>query len=136
MPAFRWLRDEDLQPLIDYVVLLSQRGELEEDLLYYAETELELEDDPETTDIEEDSFYQEDVAEMVVALNDEWATAGDQLVLPVTRRPEYSDESILARAEKRFWTVVAQNATAMMVEAIRRRTSEKTIGATSLTPPI
>jgi mono/diheme cytochrome c family protein len=95
MPAFRWLRDEELQPLIDYVILLSQRGELEEDLLYYAETELELEDDPETKDVEEDSFYKDDVAEMVVALNEEWTTAADQMVLPLTRRPEYSDDSIL-----------------------------------------
>jgi mono/diheme cytochrome c family protein len=99
MPAFRWLRDEDLQPLIDYVVLLSQRGELEEDLLYYAETELDEEDDPETTDIEEDSFYKEDVAYMVSDLSEEWNSAAEQIVLPTTRRPEYSDESILLGRE-------------------------------------
>ena len=99
MPAFRWLPDADLQPLIDYLVLLSQRGELEEDLLYYAETELEEEDDPQTQDIEEDGFYKADVVAMVKDLNGEWEHAAEQLVQPVSRRPEYSDESILRGRE-------------------------------------
>lgn len=86
MPAFRWLPDEDLEPLIDYVILLSQRGELEDLLLQEAEFELE----------EEDDYDPEIVAEYVDDIKAAWDESGDQIVLPVTRRPVYSDESILA----------------------------------------
>ena len=86
MPAFRWLPEEDMEPLIDYVILLSQRGELENLLLQEAEFELE----------EEDDFDPEYVAEYVDDINASWADAAEQIVLPAMCRPPYSDESILA----------------------------------------
>ena len=86
MPAFRWLADEDVEPLIDYVILLSQRGELEKLLIDEAEFELE----------EEDDFDPEYVAEYVTDIQSSWAEAADNVVLPVTRRPPYTDDSILA----------------------------------------
>ena len=84
MPAFRWLPDEDLQPLIDYVILLSQRGELETRLIEEAEFEL----------LEEDDYDPEVVAEYVAGIEESWAEAEQNVVLPVVRRPDYTDESI------------------------------------------
>jgi mono/diheme cytochrome c family protein len=86
MPAFRWLGEDDVEALIDYVILLSQRGELEKMLIDEAEFELE----------EEDDFDPEYVAEYVTDIQASWEEATDNVVLPVTRRPPYTDESILA----------------------------------------
>ncbi|MCO6455530.1 MAG: c-type cytochrome [Pirellulaceae bacterium] len=89
MPDFRWLPEEDLQAVIDYVMVLSQRGELEAALIRDAEFELD----------EEDNFDPEIVAEYATTIGSSWEKAADQLVLPATPPPDYTDESILAGAK-------------------------------------
>lgn len=89
MPDFRWLPEEDLQAVIDYVMLLSQRGELEAALIREAEFELD----------EEDNFDPEVVADYATTIGTSWEKAADQLVLPATPPPDYTDESILAGAK-------------------------------------
>ncbi|MEZ6100178.1 MAG: c-type cytochrome [Pirellulaceae bacterium] len=84
MPNFRWLPDEDMEPLIDYVTLLSKRGELELKLIDEADFELEPEDDMDP----------EIVAEYASDINDNWATARETLVLPVSPMPPFNEESI------------------------------------------
>lgn len=89
MPDFRWLPEEDLQAVIDYVMLLSQRGELEGALIREAEFELD----------EEDNFDPEVVADYATTIGTSWEKAEDQLVLPATPPPDYTDASILAGAK-------------------------------------
>src|SRR6185369_199672 len=40
MPTFRWMREEELEAVIDYVILLSSRGELEYRLARVAQNDL------------------------------------------------------------------------------------------------
>ena len=84
MPAFRWLPEEDLQAVIDYVMLLSQRGELELGLARDAEAELEEADD---------LPFAMAVAH-VNRVNAQWDEAKSKTVLPLTGRPAYTPESV------------------------------------------
>ncbi len=85
MPTFRWMPDEDIHPLIDYVITLSQRGELELRLLEESEFELEPEDD----------YDPQVVADYVTEIEQSWRDAEDHVVHPLTPRPAYTDASIL-----------------------------------------
>ncbi|MFO0914307.1 MAG: c-type cytochrome [Pirellulales bacterium] len=89
MPDFRWLSDDDLGALIDYVILLSSRGELEKKLLDEAEAELN----------EGDHFDPTIVADYAQEIYDSWDGAQQQVVLALTQRPPYTDESILKGRE-------------------------------------
>jgi mono/diheme cytochrome c family protein len=80
MPAFENLSPEDLNAVVDYVILLSQRGELEHELAALAEEEEEL--DPE--------FVQESVD----SIRQKWAEANSELVMPVTPMPPMTPETI------------------------------------------
>ncbi|GIW92521.1 MAG: cytochrome c [Pirellulaceae bacterium] len=83
MPDFKFLPAEDLQPLVDYVIMLSIRGELESLLARVA------------ADYgEEDTIEPEVIWEQADLLRAAWDNAALQLVLPVTPRPAYTDESI------------------------------------------
>lgn len=84
MPAFRFLPEEDREAVIDYVMVLASRGELEINLLREAETELD----------EEDDFDPEVVAEYVQDIADSWGRADEELVRPLTVNPPRSDETI------------------------------------------
>lgn len=84
MPSFRWLPNEDLEAVVDYVILLSQRGELESQLI--RESELELD--------EGDDYDPEVVAEFVERIAKGWDTAEEQIVRPQTPQPPYDDRSI------------------------------------------
>jgi len=86
MPAFRWLPEADVQAVIQYVIMLSQRGEVELGLLYLAENDLS----------EDDDFDPESVQETVDDVQSSWKDAREKLVLPATPMTPYSEESALA----------------------------------------
>lgn len=87
MPSFPFLADEDLRDVVDYVILLSYRGELELALARVAE----FDDYAPDEQIEPDA-----IAKEFSKIDDAWHQAEFQEVLPVTAQPKYSDESILA----------------------------------------
>ncbi|MFM1903914.1 MAG: hypothetical protein RLZZ440_1814 [Planctomycetota bacterium] len=84
MPAFRFLPEEEREAVLDYVMVLASRGELEINLLREAETELD----------EEDDFDPEVVAEYVTDIADSWERADEELVRPLTVNPPRSEETI------------------------------------------
>jgi mono/diheme cytochrome c family protein len=86
MPAFPWLPDEDVQAVVDYVKVLSYRGELEADVTRTAE----LDYDP------DEEIDNAEFTDSVTRIHDNWEQAAYQVVLPVTAQPKYSDETILA----------------------------------------
>lgn len=88
MPTFRFIADEDLQAVIDYVILLSSRGELEYRLITVADQELNEEDDLEPALAGEHSQV----------IGQSWSEAESQIVRPLTPQPQYSQESIEAGA--------------------------------------
>jgi mono/diheme cytochrome c family protein len=88
MPAFRFMPEEETEAVIDYVMLLASRGELELALLREAENELD----------EEDDFDPEVVAESVTDIGDSWQRADEELVRPITVNPPRTEETIQAGA--------------------------------------
>jgi mono/diheme cytochrome c family protein len=88
MPAFRFLSQEETEAVIDYVMVLASRGELELALLREAETELD----------EEDDFDPEVVAEYVTDIADSWRRAEEEVVRPITVNPPQTEETIQAGA--------------------------------------
>ncbi len=86
MPAFPWLADEDVQAVVDYVKVLSYRGELEATVARIAESDYD-------EDEEVDSF---EFIDGVTRIHNNWEQAAYQVALPVTAQPKYSDETILA----------------------------------------
>ena len=89
MPSFRWLADEDLEAVIDYVILLSRRGELELALIRESEIDLREEDDY-------DPFA---VADFAAGIDQSWNDASDQIVRPLVPEPAYSEATVLAGAK-------------------------------------
>ena len=85
MPSFRFLPEAEVDAVIDYVVMLSQRGEVEQNLVYLAENELS----------EDEDFDPELVVESLEIVQDSWEEARETLVLPATPMTPYSDESAL-----------------------------------------
>lgn len=82
MPAFDRLSDDDIEAVIDYVLMLSRRGQLEKSLAYEATSEDEL--DPE--------YLPEYVEEIATS----WHDAEYQTVRPLTSMPEFTAEHIEA----------------------------------------
>jgi mono/diheme cytochrome c family protein len=83
MPAFRLMPDEDVKAVVDYVMALTSRGELEKRLLLDAE------------DLDEDEgFDPADVATHVDEIIASWQEAPQFLITPVVNRVPYSEESI------------------------------------------
>ena len=85
MPSFKFLPDDDMEAVVDYILVLTHRGELE--VLLAAEAELEEEVDPELVP---------DYVDMVL---DPWRRAGDEVVLPETLMPHFTEETIAAGRE-------------------------------------
>lgn len=83
MPAFRFLAQEDLEAVIDYVIMLSHRGEIESavisELVNYGPDE------------QLDSVVIEDLAMDVAAT---WDSAAAQVVMPISPRPAFDEASI------------------------------------------
>jgi mono/diheme cytochrome c family protein len=84
MPAFRFLSDEESEAVLDYVQVLSARGQLEIDLIREATDELD----------ENDDFDPETVAEFVQAISDSWDRAEGEIIRPVTVDPPRTPETI------------------------------------------
>lgn len=80
MPSFDELPPSDLEAVVDYILILTHRGELESLLAQIAFDEAEL--DPEV------------VEEMAQAVLAPWEDASSQIVMPVSEMPEFTEESI------------------------------------------
>ena len=84
MPAFRFLPVEDREAVLDYVQMLSARGELEINLIREASDEL----------TEEDDFDPATVAGFVTDIDASWARSENELVRPLTVNPAATPETI------------------------------------------
>ena len=84
MPSFRLLPKRDLEAVLDYVLALTHRGELEQQLIVQADAEGELND--------------EAVDELVQGIIDRWKSARDNVVEPETKMPPVTEASIAAGA--------------------------------------
>ncbi len=83
MPAFRWLPEEEVERLVDYILHVSYRGELEELLLR------------EAADLSEDEPLEEEVVlERLSFIHQRWQQAESQRVVPLTPEPAYTPETI------------------------------------------
>jgi mono/diheme cytochrome c family protein len=89
MPTFRWMPQDDLDAVIDYVMLLSSRGEVEFRLLRLASEQLG----------DEDNIDPQLVAEQVQLIASSWADADTKIVRPLTPQPQYTQDSIEAGAK-------------------------------------
>lgn len=85
MPAFPWMPDEDVKAVVDYVITLSQRGEVEATLVLAAEADYS-EDQP---------LPLSEFTAALVPVQDNWAQAGAQVIQPLTPEPPYTPESVL-----------------------------------------
>ncbi|HFB97525.1 MAG TPA: cytochrome c [Bryobacterales bacterium] len=81
MPAFRWLADDDLQAVVDYVMMLAARGEVEYRL------------GVEAADLEPDELP-EVIPEVVAEVAASWKEAEAQAVIPLTPEPPMTAESV------------------------------------------
>ncbi|MFM8733962.1 MAG: c-type cytochrome [Pirellulales bacterium] len=88
MPAFRFLSDEEAEAVLDYVQVLSARGELEVNLIREATDELD----------EDGDFDPETVAGFVQAISSSWDRAESEIVRPVTVNPPRTPDTIHAGA--------------------------------------
>ena len=80
MPKFAELSPDDLEAVVDYVIYLSQRGELVQELVMLAQDEEEL--DPEL------------VQDSVDTVLGRWSEAQSQQVMPVTSMPPMTENTI------------------------------------------
>ena len=80
MPSFARMEKKDLDAVVDYVLALTHRGELETLLASQAESEGELTD--------------EAAQELAQSIVDQWAAADEQIVEPVSKMPPFSPETV------------------------------------------
>lgn len=80
MPSFADLAPDDLEGVVDYVIFLSQRGELEHELAFIAD--------------QEESLNADLVDAAMKKVVDGWKEAQPKLVMPLTPMPEFTPESI------------------------------------------
>jgi len=86
MPPFPFLPEEDLQAVVDYVIMLSHRGELERQVAVVAEADYDAEDQIEAVEF----------TQALQRVHDAWKQAEYQVILPLTAQPKMTDETILA----------------------------------------
>ena len=84
MPSFRWMPDDEMAAVIDYLVHLSQRGELELALIDESENVL-----TESEDVEPAS-----VADHVQRIAESWTAAAQQVMHPLTVQPPRTAETV------------------------------------------
>ena len=90
MPAFKLLPKKDVEAVVDYVLALTHRGELENQIAVTAEVEEEV--DPEVVE--------EDLVPLIV---DAWKQASQSEVHPLTPQPEFTEQHVVA-GKKAFLT--------------------------------
>lgn len=84
MPSFRRLPKRDLEAVVDYVLALTHRGELEQLLAAHAASEGEL--------------TEESAKEFADIVNERWKAAEEEVVEPASKMPPITPESIAAGA--------------------------------------
>jgi mono/diheme cytochrome c family protein len=89
MPTFRFMSEEDLEAVIDYVILLSSRGEVEYRLMRASEQELG----------EEDDIPPDMISEHAQAVAATWAAADEFIVRPLTPQTKATPENVAAGAK-------------------------------------
>lgn len=103
MPEFRLLPKKDLEAVIDYVIVLAQRGEFEYQLAMEAEFAVEelvpevSEDQSESSAAAEDGQEPEDppvVVDSVELVSDRWNEAESSLTQPLSPEPELTAERV------------------------------------------
>ncbi len=86
MPSFKLLGEEQLDALVEYVKYLAQRGQVESELVYLIADELDYDPDTGTTDDPFEPATDDDdaelLAEVVEIVEEDWAEAEDQVVVP------------------------------------------------------
>ena len=82
MPSFDRFSEEQVETVVDYVLALTLRGELERELAMIAFDDEEVPDD-------------EDVQEIIAEKLEPWQQSANQLVMPVSMMPPMTDESVL-----------------------------------------
>jgi len=80
MPSFARMEKKDLDAVVDYVLALTHRGELEILIASQAESEGELTD--------------EAAQELAQSIVDQWSAADEQIVEPVSKMPPFSPETV------------------------------------------
>ena len=90
MPGFTLLPEKDLQSVIDYVIMLSRRGELEKQLIGMAESDEAIAAD----EVESD---------LIVAVIKHWADAEEAEFFPTSPAPRFTSEHV-ERGKKSFLT--------------------------------
>lgn len=90
MPNFNLLPEQDIQAVVDYVLMLSRRGELEQQVVGLAESD----------DAVDDEIV---VSELTPAVLARWIEAEAAEVLPATPQPRLSSEHV-ERGKKAFLT--------------------------------
>ena len=91
MPSFALLSDAELEAVIDYVLVLTHRGELENALILEAEFVLEEEGDDEKETKELQNEY---IADLVDNIVKKWQDAEGATVFPVTTQPRFTAEHV------------------------------------------
>lgn len=88
MPAFPWMSDEDLDAVIDYVIFLSERGEVERFAVLMSD------------DYDEDEAIEMiDFTDGLDSAVESWQEAESEVVMPVSAEPRYSEETVVAGRE-------------------------------------
>ena len=82
MPTFKLLPKDEIEAVVDYVLMLTHRGELEEQLAYEADVEETIDPD-----------Y---VPDFIQEIHDRWARADSQEVHPLTNQPILTTEHVAA----------------------------------------
>lgn len=85
MPSFQRLTKSDLEAVVDYVIALSRRGELQALLILQADSDGELPDGA-----------ADELADVVVG---QWRAAAEETVEPVTKEPPFDAASVAAGKE-------------------------------------
>jgi mono/diheme cytochrome c family protein len=83
MPSFRWMPDDEMDAVIDYVIVLSSRGETELGLIRQAG---EL--------AEDESIDEEQIEQALSRVKRAWERAANERVLPITAMPAMTDETV------------------------------------------
>jgi len=81
MPAFNLLPPDELDAVVDYILALTHRGELEEQIFYTAEFDEEVQ--PETVETDH-----------IPLVLDRWKSARADVILPQTPEPELTIEHV------------------------------------------
>jgi mono/diheme cytochrome c family protein len=81
MPAFSLLAEDELNAIVDYVLTLTHRGELEEQIFYAAEFDGEVNSETVETDA-------------IPLVVDRWKGARNDVILPRTPEPEFTNEHV------------------------------------------